>query len=118
MSSQTTVQARSVATSPVVQPSNVAARKSRANVVQGLLFVVTALAIVILAVLIWDIASSGARWLSLDLLTNTPSRKPEEAGLRPALLGTLWVIGLTALFAFPVGVGAAVYLEEYAPNNR
>ena len=118
MSSQTTVQARSVATSPVVQPSNVAARKSRANVVQGLLFVVTALAIVILAVLIWDIASSGARWLSLDLLTNTPSRKPEDAGLRPALLGTLWVIGLTALFAFPVGVGAAVYLEEYAPNNR
>ena len=118
MSSQTTVQARSVATTPVVQPSNVAARKSRANVVQGLLFVVTALAIVILAVLIWDIASSGARWLSLDLLTNTPSRKPEDAGLRPALLGTLWVIGLTALFAFPVGVGAAVYLEEYAPNNR
>jgi phosphate transport system permease protein len=118
VSSQTTVQARSVATSPVVQPSNVAARKSRANVVQGLLFVVTALAIVILAVLIWDIASSGARWLSLDLLTNTPSRKPEDAGLRPALLGTLWVIGLTALFAFPVGVGAAVYLEEYAPNNR
>jgi phosphate transport system permease protein len=49
---------------------------------------------------------------------NTPSRKPEAAGLRPALLGTLWVIGLTALFAFPVGVGAAVYLEEYAPNNR
>jgi phosphate transport system permease protein len=118
VSSQTTVQARSVATSPVVQPSNVAARKSRASVVQGLLFLVTALAMVILAVLIWDIASSGARWLSLDLLTNTPSRKPEDAGLRPALLGTLWVIGLTALFAFPVGVGAAVYLEEYAPNNR
>jgi phosphate transport system permease protein len=79
---------------------------------------VTALAIVILAALIWDITSAGARWLSLDLLTNTPSRKPEGAGLRPALLGTLWVIGLTALFAFPVGVGAAVYLEEYAPNNR
>jgi phosphate transport system permease protein len=73
---------------------------------------------VILAILIWDIASSGARWLSLDFLTNTPSRKPEEAGLRPALLGTLWVIGLTALFAIPIGVGAAVYLEEYAPNNR
>jgi phosphate transport system permease protein len=79
---------------------------------------VTALAIVILAALIWDITSAGARWLSLELLMNTPSRKPEAAGLRPALLGTLWVIGLTALFAFPVGVGAAVYLEEYAPNNR
>jgi phosphate transport system permease protein len=118
VSSQTTFRSRSVATSLVEQPSNVARRKSKATIVQGLLFLVTALAIVILAALIWDITSAGANWLTLDLLTNTPSRKPEEAGLRPALLGTLWVIGLTALFAFPVGVGAAVYLEEYAPNNR
>jgi phosphate transport system permease protein len=118
VSSQITFRSRSVATSPVEQSSNLTGRKAKAGVVQTLLFLVTALAMVILAVLIWDIASSGARWLSLDLLTNTPSRKPEDAGLRPALLGTLWVIGLTALFAFPVGVGAAVYLEEYAPNNR
>jgi phosphate transport system permease protein len=118
VSTQTRVGSRSIATSPIEQPSNLAGRKTKASVVQVLLFVVTALAIVILAALIWDITSSGARWLSLDLLTNTPSRKPEEAGLRPALLGTLWVIGLTALFAIPVGVGAAVYLEEYAPNNR
>jgi phosphate transport system permease protein len=118
VSSQMTFRTQSVATSPVEQPSNLTGRKTKASVVQGLLFLVTALAIVILAALIWDITSAGARWLSLDLLTNTPSRKPEEAGLRPALLGTLWVIGLTALFAFPVGVGAAVYLEEYAPNNR
>jgi len=109
---------RSIAASPVEQPSNLAGRKTKASVIQGVLFLVTALAIVILAALIWDITASGAHWLSLDLLTSTPSRKPEDAGLRPALLGTLWVIGLTALFAFPIGVGAAVYLEEYAPNNR
>jgi phosphate transport system permease protein len=118
VSSQTTFRSRSMATSPVEQPSNLTRRKTKASLIQGLLFVVTALAIVILAALIWDITSAGARWLSLELLMNTPSRKPEAAGLRPALLGTLWVIGLTALFAFPVGVGAAVYLEEYAPNNR
>ena len=118
MSSQTTFRSRAMATSPIEQPSNLTRRKARASLVQWLLFVVTALAIVILAALLWDISASGARWLSLDLLTNTSSRKPENAGLRPALLGTLWVIGLTALFAFPVGVGAAVYLEEYAPNNR
>jgi len=118
VSSQTTFRSRSIATSSVEQPSNIAGRKTKATVVQGLLFVVPALAIVILAALLWDITAAGARWLSLDLLTNTASRKPEDAGLRPALLGTLWVIGLTALFAFPVGVGAAVYLEEYAPNNR
>jgi phosphate transport system permease protein len=102
----------------VEKASNLAGRKTKASVTQWLLFLVTAFAMVILVALIWDITSAGTRWLSLDLLTNTPSRKPEEAGLRPALLGTLWVIGLTALFAFPVGVGAAVYLEEYAPNNR
>jgi phosphate transport system permease protein len=86
--------------------------------VQWLLFLATSLAIVILAALIFDISKSGLPWLSMDLLTNTPSRKAEQAGLRPAILGTLWVIGFTALFAFPVGVGAAIYLEEYAPNNR
>ena len=118
MSSQMTFRPGSVTASSAEQPSNLAGRKTKASFIQGLLFVVTALAIVILAALLWDIISSGARWLSLDLLTNTPSRKPENAGLRPALLGTLWAIGLTALFAFPVGVGAAVYLEEYAPNNR
>ena len=58
------------------QPSNLPARKSKAAVVQWLLFLTTALAIVILVALIWDITTSGARWLSLDLLTNTPSRKP------------------------------------------
>jgi phosphate transport system permease protein len=113
-----TFRSGSVAASAVEQQSNLAGRKTKARVIQGLLFVVTALALVILAALLWHIISSGARWLSLDLLTNTPSRKPENAGLRPALLGTLWVIGLTALFAIPVGVGAAAYLEEYAPNNR
>jgi phosphate transport system permease protein len=118
VSSQMTFRSGSATASAVEQPSNLAGRKTKASVIQGLLFVVTALALVILAALLWDITASGAHWLSLDLLTNTPSRKPENAGLRPALLGTLWVIGLTALFAIPVGVGAAVYLEEYAPNNR
>jgi phosphate transport system permease protein len=101
-----------------VEQSNLPARRVKANVVQKFLFAATALATVILALLILDISRSGAPWLSWDLLTNTASRRPEEAGLRPALLGTLWVIGLTALISFPVGVGAAIYLEEYAPNNR
>jgi phosphate transport system permease protein len=98
--------------------SNLPARKRRAAVVRWTLFTATVFAIIVLGLLIYDIASSGLPWLSVDLLTNAPSRKPELAGLRPALLGTLWVICLTALFAFPVGVGAAVYLEEYAPDNR
>ena len=118
MSLRTTFGSSPVAAALPVESSNLASRKTRATTVQWGLFAATAFALLVLGVLIWDITSAGARWLSLDLLANTPSRKPEQAGLRPALLGTLWVIGLTALFAFPVGVGAAVYLEEYAPDNR
>ncbi len=100
------------------QKSNLPGRESKAKVIQWILFAATAFAIVVLLALIWDITSSGARWLSMDLITNKASSTPEKAGLRPAILGTLWVIGLTALIAFPIGVGASVYLEEYAPNNR
>lgn len=98
--------------------SNLGRRKAVASVMEKLLFVATAFAILVLLALAWDILSSGASWLSSHLLTNVPSRKAEQAGMRPAILGTFWVIGVTALVAFPIGVGAAVYLEEYAPNNR
>src|SRR3954471_3659416 len=117
MSSPPTVAVSRGAIRETEQPSNLGGRETRARGVQWMLFAATAFAIVVLLALIWDIASSGARWLSLDLITNKASSDPQKAGLRPAILGTLWVIGLTALLAFPVGVGAAVYLEEYAPNN-
>jgi phosphate transport system permease protein len=70
-----------------------------------------------LALLLFDVAKDGAGWLSLDLLTHYPSRIPARAGIKSAILGTLWMMGLTALFSFPIGVGAAVYLEEYAPKH-
>ena len=57
-------------------------------------------------------------WLDISFFTKTASRTPIMAGIRPALVGTLWVIGLVVLFSLPVGVGAALYLEEYAPVNR
>ena len=77
----------------------------------------TLIGIFFLALLLKEVWTQGAAWLSLDFLNNFPSRFPEQAGLKSALFGTLWVIGLTALFSFPVGVGAAIYLEEYAPRH-
>lgn len=56
-------------------------------------------------------------WLSWSFLTQPMNSRPEFAGVRTALLGSLWVIGLTMLIAFPIGVCAAIYLEEYAPDN-
>ena len=46
-----------------------------------------------------------------------PSRFPQKAGILSAFAGSLWLVGLTAIFAFPIGVAAAIYLEEYAPQN-
>lgn len=56
-------------------------------------------------------------WLTWDFVTSAQSPTPQLAGVRTALLGSLWVVLITLVFAFPVGVGAAVYLEEYAPDT-
>ncbi|MGW8282542.1 MAG: phosphate ABC transporter permease PstA [Gemmatimonadota bacterium] len=76
-----------------------------------------AFSILTLALLLFDVMKDGVGWLSLDLLTRYPSRIPERAGIRSAILGTLWMMGLTAAVSFPIGVGAAIYLEEYAPKS-
>jgi phosphate transport system permease protein len=57
-------------------------------------------------------------WINWDFITNPQSSVPELAGVRTAILGSLWVVFITAVFAFPIGVGAAIYLEEYATDNR
>lgn len=59
-----------------------------------------------------------APWLDWGFVTSPPSRFPEEAGIYPALIGSIMMVVVIVLSAFPVGVGAAIYLEEYAPNNR
>ncbi len=75
------------------------------------------LGLFLLSVLLIDIILDGYKWLRPEFFTEFPSRFPEKSGLRSALQGSLWMIGLTALIAFPIGVGAAIYLEEYASDN-
>jgi phosphate transport system permease protein len=84
---------------------------------QTLALVVLFLALASLAVLIWDVWQDGASRLSWQFLTSFPSRRPEEAGIWHALAGSVWVITLTALLAAPVGVAAAIYLEEYGGRS-
>ena len=74
--------------------------------------------IVILAVLLFHVTREGIRWLDLQFLTEFPSRFPEQAGIKSALWGTVWLIILTAGFSIPVGVAAAIYLEEFSPKDR
>ena len=73
--------------------------------------------LVSLAILLYDAFSDGLPWLDFQFLTSYPSRFPEQAGIFAALFGSLWVIGFTALISFPIGLCAALYLEEYAPQN-
>jgi phosphate transport system permease protein len=73
--------------------------------------------LVVLAVLLVDVARDGVPWLSWSFITSFPSSIPTSAGIYPALLGSLWLLGLTALFSVPLGIGAAIYLEEYAADN-
>lgn len=72
------------------------------------------LGVVVLAVLLVDIVIDGAGWLNRTFFTRPPSRIPTRAGILPALAGTVWLMSLVALISFPLGVAAAVYLEEYA----
>jgi len=71
------------------------------------------LAVVILISLLWSVFSTGFGRVSSQFLTSFPSRIPQNAGVKAAVLGSLWVVGITAVVAIPIGVAAAVYLEEY-----
>jgi phosphate transport system permease protein len=79
---------------------------------------VTLLALVALGALIYDVARDGLGRLSWQFLTSYPSRRPEDAGILAALAGSLFVISLTAAIAIPLGVSAAIYLEEYGARGR
>lgn len=81
-------------------------------------FGATLIGLVVLGVLLFDIFRDGLGRISLDFLTSFPSRRAENAGIYAALLGTVWVITLTAALAVPIGIGAAIYLEEYGVRGR
>lgn len=74
--------------------------------------------LVVLAVLLYDTISTGASRFNLDLIRNFPSTRPARAGVQSALLGTIWVITTVAVITLPLGIAAAVYLEEYADPKR
>jgi len=71
-----------------------------------------------LAALLIDVLIDGLGFLNWKFLTNYASRKPLESGILAPMAGTVWVVGLTAIFTIPVGIGTAIYLEEFARKNR
>lgn len=102
------------------QPTMRSPRKvgRRNRLFAGVLLAATLTSVAVLAALLIDLAVDGGSNLSLGFITSYPSRFAARAGVRAALLGTVWLMALTALITIPVGIGAAVYLEEFAPSNR
>jgi len=84
---------------------------------QVVALLVLLVALAALAALIVDVVRDGLARLSPQFITGYPSRRASQAGLLPALTGSVYVILLTALLALPVGVAAAIYLEEYGRRN-
>lgn len=100
-----------------MKSSNIRMRKIKNTLFHGLLLSIILAAIMVLGLLLFQIFKDGLSHLSWDFLTSLPSRKAERSGILTALAGSVWTIGLTALIAIPLGVGTAIYLEEYANKN-
>ena len=78
----------------------------------------TLFALILLAFFIGDILIDGIMRIDWAFIIDLPSRKPEKAGIYTALMGSIWILFLTTIIAFPIGVAAGVYLEEYSKKNR
>jgi phosphate transport system permease protein len=78
----------------------------------------TLLGVLVLGLLLYNVLSTGLSRLDWNFIVDGPSRRAASAGIYTALIGTLWIMGLTAIIAFPIGISAAIYLEEYAKKSR
>ncbi|MBB5354492.1 phosphate transport system permease protein [Anoxybacillus mongoliensis] len=100
----------------VVQHMN--GRLLRNNVLKFLFFLATVFGLIVLVILLYRILTQAIGWLNLDFLNNFPSRRPENAGIKAGLVGSLWLMVIVAPVSLILGVGTAIYLEEYAKKNR
>ncbi|MGD9891076.1 MAG: phosphate ABC transporter permease PstA [Dehalococcoidia bacterium] len=98
--------------------ASLAARKARGTIFVILGIVAIAFGLLTLAVLVLDVLRDGLSWLDTQFLTSFDSRFAERAGIKAALYGTFYMMFFTILVSLPLGVMSAIYLEEYAGDNR
>ncbi len=92
-------------------------RYRRGSVGVALIAISFIVAVVFLIVLIWSVMAKGLAGIDWAFLGGAPSWQAETAGIGPVIVGSIYLIGLTMVFAIPIGVGAAVYLTEFARDN-
>lgn len=106
------------AASPLRATGAVARRQLLSRASRWVLLLAVLVLLSILVFLTYDTIQVGGGRLSWDFLTNYPSRFPEQAGLRSSIIGAVWVLVLTMVMVIPVGIGTAIWIEEFAPQNR
>ena len=94
-----------------------ARRKVKGHIFHGLCLLAILIGLSMLGALLFNITSEGLTRVNWSFITSFPSRHPEQAGIQAALLGSIYVVILAGTLAFTFGVGAAIYLEEYAAHN-
>lgn len=95
-----------------------ARRKLTGTLFYGACLAAIGILLVALLALLYDVLSRGLPWLDWDFITGVPSRRPERAGILPALVGSLQLGVIVGILTFPIGVAAAVFLTEYAGESR
>ncbi|KML37877.1 phosphate ABC transporter permease PstA [Cytobacillus firmus] len=88
------------------------------NLAKTLFFLATLFGLVVLIVLIYRVLADGLSWINMDFLMNRLSTDPERAGIWGAITGTFWLMLVVAPVTMILGVGTAIYLEEYAAKGR
>lgn len=96
------------------QQKNIRKRKMKNSILHIVLASIIVFSIIMLLLLLYQVFREGLSRLSWSFITSMPSRFPDRAGIASALAGSIWTIGLTIFFSVPLGVGTALYLEEYA----
>ncbi|MGX8178014.1 phosphate ABC transporter permease PstA [Exiguobacterium artemiae] len=103
---------------PVAVKKSISQRLVVNNITKIIFLIGLLFGLVVLGILLSGVIRDGAAWLSLDFLQNAPSRRPDRAGIYPALMGSIFLMLLIIPMIFILGVGAAIYLEEYAKKGR
>jgi phosphate transport system permease protein len=109
--------------SPVVPRTDpfdpaIARRKLTGTIFYGACLAAIGVLLLALVILLVDILSRGLPWLDIEFLTGVPSRRPSNAGVLPALVGSLEISLIVGALTFPIGVAAAIYFTEYARDTR
>jgi phosphate transport system permease protein len=88
------------------------------NLAKALFFLATLFGLIVLVVLIYRVLKDGLPWINMDFIMNRLSTDPERAGIWGAITGTFWLMLVVAPVTMLLGIGTAIYLEEYATKGR